>query len=135
MLRKIESLRKEPKEVRNRHAFVIASVITGIITIVWAFQLPARFGEEENVRREASEDQPESSFVQGFVDLYKEAKTSITNTLSSSELGTEESTETPAVEEIDFRAILASSSVQYESTSTTSSSTTFGFTATSTRSQ
>jgi len=124
MLRKIESLRKQPKEVRNRHAFVIASIITAVIALVWVLHLPSQFADEEKVAREAAKDQPKSSFVQGFVDLYGQAKNSISNTFSSSELESEETTQAPIAEEIDFRTLLESSSAAYESTSITSSSTT-----------
>jgi hypothetical protein len=46
MLKKIEALRKQPVEVRNRYAFWIATVVTLIIAVVWASTFPARFSQE-----------------------------------------------------------------------------------------
>lgn len=43
MLKKIESLRKKPRHVRNRYAFWTALIFTLILGVVWGTTLPARF--------------------------------------------------------------------------------------------
>lgn len=42
MLKKIESLRKQSKEVRNRYAFWCALLFTVVVTVFWVSSLPAR---------------------------------------------------------------------------------------------
>jgi hypothetical protein len=42
LLEKIESIRKKPKEVRNRYAFWTAFLITFVIAAVWLASVPAR---------------------------------------------------------------------------------------------
>lgn len=42
MLRKIEQIRKEPKEVRNRYAFWVAFLFTAVVAFFWVTSLPAR---------------------------------------------------------------------------------------------
>jgi len=42
MLKKIESLRKQSKEVRNRYAFWWALLFTIVVTVFWVSSLPAR---------------------------------------------------------------------------------------------
>lgn len=42
MLKKIESLRKESKETRNRYAFWFAFLFTAVVTVFWLTTVPAR---------------------------------------------------------------------------------------------
>jgi len=42
MLKKIESLRKQPVSVRDRYAFWIATAFTGVIVTFWVLSVPAR---------------------------------------------------------------------------------------------
>lgn len=44
LLRAIENVRRKPKPVRKRYAFVVAVVFTALVAGVWSFSLPARFG-------------------------------------------------------------------------------------------
>ncbi len=42
MLKKIEALRKAPKEVRNRYAFWTAALFTSVIILFWLVSVPAK---------------------------------------------------------------------------------------------
>ncbi len=110
MLKKIEFLRKQSKEVRNRYAFLCASVITVVIAIIWAFTVPSRFDSSDGSKASSSEEEAQSSFIQGFVEIFREAKTSVVNVISTPNYVKEEIVATTTVEDIDFRTILASSS-------------------------
>lgn len=49
LLSKIESLRKQPKSVRNRFAFIFALSSTLIVASIWAISLPSRVNFEPEV--------------------------------------------------------------------------------------
>jgi hypothetical protein len=68
MLKKIEALRKQPIEVRNRYAFWIAASVTLVIAVIWGSTLPARFSEEEPVATETTE--PSSSMMDSIKRLF-----------------------------------------------------------------
>lgn len=63
LLKKIESLRNQPKAVRNQYAFGTALVGTLLVVLVWGVSLPARFSFEgtgnvaENTGSESFSDQ------------------------------------------------------------------------------
>jgi hypothetical protein len=44
MLRKLEKLRTQPKDVRNRYAFWYAFLFTAVIAVFWLSTMPARVG-------------------------------------------------------------------------------------------
>lgn len=134
MLKKIEALRKKPKEVRNRYAFSVALLVTTIILVVWGSTLPARLAPE-SVEVAAQEKTEESSFQK-----YKEAFSSLLSRTAeqfSAIVGiSDEAATSSSNERIDFVELVASSSRQQEngqpSEATSTSSTT---TATSTEVQ
>lgn len=68
LLTKIEALRKEPRSVRNRYAFIIALSSTLVIALIWGISLPSRFGE---VTSDASsdDDSPTSELANQFYEL------------------------------------------------------------------
>jgi len=71
MLKKIESLRKQPEHVRNRFAFWTALFVTLIIAALWGSTLPARF---ENTQAAEEEEQGTSSWStlsSSFQDFFK----------------------------------------------------------------
>lgn len=69
MWRKIEHLRKQPKEVRNRYAFWYAFLITAMIMVVWASTLPARFDVLTQENEGKSQQRVESGLSRAWADL------------------------------------------------------------------
>lgn len=53
MLKKIESIRKKPKEVRNRYAFWVALGCTALVSVFWLTGISSRF---ETVSKGAADD-------------------------------------------------------------------------------
>ena len=66
MLKKIESLRKRPKHVRNQYAFYGAVLVTGIIIVFWVVSIPAKFQQVEVVQDDSDSD---GGFARAFQDL------------------------------------------------------------------
>jgi len=83
MLRKIEELRKQPKEVRNRRAFYVATVVTAIIAGVWAISVPAKFAAIDTIGNPANDQS--GSFSRAIVDV-KEQFASLVDSLRSESL-------------------------------------------------
>lgn len=67
MLDKIEALRKEPKHIRNRYAFLIALCISCLVALIWALTLSARFAEPASVEVKQEEGAPDWTEVFGRV--------------------------------------------------------------------
>lgn len=96
LLEKIESLRKESKDVRNRYAFGIALSVTLLIAIVWAISLPARMSIPTTVVSENEEDVSSEirnikEFVEGSVENIKnqaELLEAVAKKATSTEQGT-----------------------------------------------
>lgn len=124
MIEKIESLRKQPKHIRNRYAFWIAASITGIIVLVWGLTLPARF-ENLNETAEVSEQSEDPGRIsQAWDSIVGRAKETFA-ALNIKTVETVPPEESPKTNEIDFRALLASSTQnQANSTGSTTASTT-----------
>lgn len=113
MIEKIESLRKKPPHVRNRYAFWIALCLTTLIVIFWATTLPGRFASieskaanQKDVSREIGISKSLAPFItraqEAFSALVQqpEATTTVTVPIGSTR------------EDIDFQALLASSTMQ-----------------------
>lgn len=66
MLKKIEELRKRPKHVRDRYAFVSALVFTSAVAMIWVVSLPARFSETPEV---GLADDQNGSFSRALEDV------------------------------------------------------------------
>tara|TARA_B100000745_G_scaffold283015_1_gene216719 strand:- start:285 stop:680 length:396 start_codon:yes stop_codon:yes gene_type:complete len=99
MLRKIEKLRKEPKEVRNRYAFWVALLFTTVVTVFWLTSLPARMQVFTGVA-------PQEKTAGGFTRMWQSMKASVLD-------GAPEVVPEPAPEEVKQVTIdefLASSS-------------------------
>lgn len=93
MLRKIESLRKQPKQVRNRYAFWVALSVTAVITLVWVITLPDKIsdfevGVSDDTRNELSTfanviNDIKGNVVESFADLRDAGEEVATTTPSS----------------------------------------------------
>jgi len=72
----LERMRQKSPEVKGRYAFVIALSVTGVIAIIWAFSLPARFAE---LSKGTSAEEPEVTEESGggFVDLVNETRSQL----------------------------------------------------------
>lgn len=95
MLRKIESLRHEPKPIRDRYAFYWASIVTLVIAGFWAISLPSKFAAITNIGEVVNEDDESGGFSRAIDD--------IKNNFSASLLDLKELTSTttdPTAEEI-----------------------------------
>jgi cytoskeletal protein RodZ len=131
MLKKIESLREKPKAVRNRYAFGIALVCTGVIALVWATTLPSRLVTQEDPELVASAQEDVSYFSKAFSEVFSRAG-EVVNTIRAQRYEKTDS----APQTIDLAALVASSSatsapaVIATTTSTTSATTTPGAPAT-----
>lgn len=105
MLKKIESLRKQPKHVRNRYAFWIALLVTLVIVTFWTTTLPARFSSENTM----AEQDSEGGLSQDLGEISVRFKEMMGNMWSSVEYVQE--TEEPSPSNLlDLDALLASSS-------------------------
>lgn len=67
ILKKIESLREQPKSVRNQYAFWIALSVSLIITLVWVATIPSRFLPAEVAT--SSQHDGISNFAQNIKDI------------------------------------------------------------------
>lgn len=112
MLRKIESLRKKPKEVRNQYAFYGACIVTGFIAILWALSLPARF-DSVNATEDTSDKT--GGVTRALADIKESIGAAVTIFRDSlvTEVDTPTTTADTAEEEtgtIDIAAMFATSS-------------------------
>ena len=83
MLRKIEALRKEPKEVRNRYAFWVAFLFTAVITVFWLTSIPARMSTLSGVV-------PAEKTEGGFSRMFQNMKASVSDSVPTAPTFTEE---------------------------------------------
>ena len=58
LLEKIEALRKQPKSVRDRYAFGVATGVTALVAVIWMVSLPARLGNSEGGTVVRNPDEP-----------------------------------------------------------------------------
>ena len=68
LLEKIEALRKEPKEVRNRYAFISALSVTLLVAVIWSISLPSRLNNP-NVSIEIDDGEVGPSVAEQLSDL------------------------------------------------------------------
>lgn len=133
MIEKIESLRKKPRQVRNQYAFWIALLVTLVIVGVWSLTLPDRFSDIEG--RTESPDVVENSneIRERLGALFSNAKEALSALKDQASTTDTDTTGEPVREDIDFKALLASSSEQQalRNASTSTSTSTTSPTATS----
>jgi len=78
MLKKIESLRTKPKEVRNRYAFWFAFSFTAMIAVFWLVSLPSRLGVLTDLNSE-----PKMEIEGGVSRSFSDLRASIANGVST----------------------------------------------------
>jgi hypothetical protein len=125
MLNKIEALRKQPKHIRDRYAFWIAIFLTCFVVAVWALTLPSRFVQEEPTQDVVSEE--DSSFGELFGSVFNQAAERFKDLQGP----VATSTETTPSNQLDFEALLASSTLEAELDAELTSTTTATTSATS----
>ena len=76
MLKKIEALRKKPKNIRNRYAFWIATIATLVVVVVWGTTLPTRFAQ-------TAENTSTSAGLDEFGNALGEISSNLSDTLNS----------------------------------------------------
>ena len=76
MLKQIERLKREPKEVRDRYAFYVATLATLVIAIIWASSLPPKFSNLA-AEVEPTDNDETGGFSRAFSDLRQQAATAI----------------------------------------------------------
>ena len=108
MLHKIESLRKEPKSVRNRYAFGIALSVTMLVVIVWGISLPSRIENVVQVKEKSKSDEP------SLVDQLSELKNFVDDNLEDIKSSAE-------IIDIETSEIIATSSIIATTTPSTES--------------
>ena len=108
MLSKIESLRKQPKHIRNRYAFWIALGTTLCIAVVWLTTVPNRFA---NIQHIQTQQETRGNFARVFSDLKQTISDAVGNFATSTEDAAVPAQEAP-VNTIDFSTFFATSSVQ-----------------------
>ncbi len=109
MLDKIESLRKQPKHVRNRYAFWIALSITLLIALLWALTISARLSPADKVPQEHADDA--GSFSRTLRDITQRVKEALAEVRTQVKYESEEQgPEIDKPEIIDLNALIASSS-------------------------
>ena len=82
MLQKIESIRKKPKEVRQRYAFWGAFGFTGIIVVFWLVSLPSQLNFVLDVPSEETQ-RVQGGFARSFAGL----RASISSVMDKGEKG------------------------------------------------
>jgi hypothetical protein len=110
ILEKIESLRQQPKHIRNRYAFWTSLCVTLIVALVWGVQLPGRFSSGTEVVASKEADATGSSFVHTLGEMVTGLKASVSNfrgTIEYAKESTGEKSDTPKM--LDLRALVASS--------------------------
>lgn len=109
MLDKIESLRKQPKHIRNRYAFWIALSISLLIALVWALTISARLSPKDTVPQEHADDA--GSFSRTLSDITQRVKVMFTEMRTQIKYVKDEQTPTNDKSNIiDLNALIASSS-------------------------
>lgn len=133
LLSGIEALRKRPEAVRKRYAIVIALCITLLITIMWAVSLPARFSQEsEVVQNQAAGEQ---SMGESISSLFNQLGASLDAVKDRwGEVSATSTEDGNSAFDLDFEAMLASSTVDRMEYQATSSGTTTAPTAAATSS-
>lgn len=84
MLKKIESLRKKPKHVRNQYAFWIAFIFTSFVVIVWVVSLPEKF----SINSERSDEDSEE--LSKFMDMFGNIQNDVSDTFKDIQEQTKE---------------------------------------------
>lgn len=113
MLKKIESIRKKPKEVRQRYAFWYAIGFTAFIAVFWVSTLPSQFSFLAEVSTQGEQEQVQGGVSRSFADL----RASLMGGVDAFRKIKEEATvlETAAEEDdhaIDFNTFFSSTSPQ-----------------------
>ncbi len=71
-------IRTKPKEVRVRYSFLVASITTGIIAMVWMTTIPARFTVNTLTQKQEKKDTPS-----GVSSIFDSIKDQFANTIES----------------------------------------------------
>jgi len=69
MLKKIESIRKKPPEVRNRYAFGVAFAFTFVVVTFWLVSMPARFNSFTTAWDTSTQKEVVGGFSQSFASV------------------------------------------------------------------
>lgn len=129
MLKKIESLRQQPKSVRDRYAFFTALGVTFLIAAVWAVSLPSRYASIAEVTSELPKSEEVGNFARVFGDIKSQLQASIASVKNTPVPGNEESeaeettVSANSAYEIDIAGMFTATSTTNTSTSTGSSPT------------
>ncbi len=116
MLDKIESLRKQPKHIRNRYAFWIAFSITLFIALIWTLMFSVQLSSKNTVPQEHADEA--GSFSRTLNDITLRFKDIFAQMRTRVEYIREE--QTPKIDTskvLDLNALVASSTMK-KSTST-----------------
>lgn len=110
MLKKIESLRAKPKEVRNLYAFWCAFGFTTIIAVFWLVSVPSRLGILTS-----AEVTPEKDIEGGLSRTFSDLRASVADGVSLFNTIREETTAEEEVlvepkKDIDFTTFFSTSS-------------------------
>jgi hypothetical protein len=112
MLKKIESLRLKPKEVRNRYAFWYAFSFTAVIMLFWLVTIPSRLVSLTSLETE-SPDEIEGGIARSFADLKASLSDGVKsfNKVEDDSLLQEEASTEVFKGDIDFSTFLSTTTV------------------------
>jgi hypothetical protein len=116
LLKKIESLRKQPKHIRNRYAFGTAATVTLIIALVWSVSLPGRFYGQSTTNNTDSDGSEKIS--ETFSNLSNTISESMGDIKMQAELFDIESSSTLETEEVAGEVTATEASSRTTGTST-----------------
>jgi hypothetical protein len=111
MLKKIESLRTKPKEVRNRYAFWCAFGFTAVVAVFWLVSVPSQLLVFSNVE-EVPSPEVEGGISRSMSDLRASVANGVAlfNKIKEGPAAEDEELGTDKVEEIDFATFFSTSS-------------------------
>ena len=73
-------IQSKPSSVKTQYSFLVAGLVTGVITMVWVSTLPARFSQMAVSNEINSEDSEDSL---GFSDLLNNTKSQLGNIIDT----------------------------------------------------
>lgn len=99
----IKSIRKKPNAVKNQYAFVIASICTALVALVW---VPGMFSASDQLQ--TTEFEPLTEESAGLGDMVNEIRTEFGALTTGSETEAEDLTADPAQTEPDDETVFES---------------------------
>lgn len=88
----LEHIRTKPKEERTRYAFLVASIVTGIIAMVWITTIPARFTTHVQTLTQKQENKEKKDTSSGEPSVFDSFKDQFANTIASQKNEVDETT-------------------------------------------